>query len=259
MIISGVLCKENSFSYPSATRSKHHAQLVCIVLASVLQACASDKANNDSAQGGGAGVEATSTKICAAGPPLIDDFADKDGFLNRPRTGSWGAFNDRSESGIQAPIDGTRGADFPASDDGTGNFALHTSGGGFKTWALVDAVFDCPDGYDASSFTGIQFRIKGKVAGGTTRLGVPTPQTTEIQFGGTCASNCNDHFGATIQYEPDWRTVVFHWADLKQDGWGTPATFDVGRLGSFEWNFTTVTGSPLSFDIWVDDLSFTVD
>jgi len=51
----------------------------------------------------------------------------------------------------------------------------------------------------------------------------------------------------------------FIWADLKQTGWGTPATFDISQLGSFEWDFDTVTGSSLTFDVWVDDLSFTVD
>lgn len=85
------------------------------------------------------------------------------------------------------------------------------SGGGFKPWALVTALFNCPSGYGARSFTGFQFRIKGTVAGRTTLVGVPTLQTSEIQFGGARASNCNDHFGAVIQYESDWRTVVLHW------------------------------------------------
>ena len=60
-------------------------------------------------------------------------------------------------------------------------------------------------------------------------------------------------------YHSDWQTVVFHWPDLEQIGWGTLATFDTAQLRAFEWNLNTVVGSPLTFDVWVDDLSFTVD
>lgn len=33
--------------------------------------------------------------------------------------------------------------------------------------------------------------------------------------------------------------------DLKQRGWGTPATFDASQVRAFEWNLLTVTGSSL--------------
>ena len=205
----------------------------------------------------------------SGGDLLIDDFEDGDGFIKLPRVGYWGAFNSGTPI-VQSPPSGTIGVDFPASDDGTGNFAAHTSGSEQASvagrYALIAALLRHDVGqatapacaaYDASSFTGVRFRVKGSTTSQLVQLQVPTLKTQGVMYGGTCSANCEDHFVVNVPVSANWTTASFHWSDLHQLGFGQAVSFEPAQILAVQWEVASDQGP--EFDFWIDDVSFTTN
>jgi len=211
---------------------------------------------------GGAGGAASCTTLGAGGPTLIDDFETGDGVLPPPRDGYWQIDNDGTSTATQTPASGTQGSALLATDDGTGNLAMHTSGTGFKDYAQLQVILraDTVPGcfiYDASSFTGVSFRIKGTTSGGDVRFQATIPAVTSVQNNGTCTASCDDQFGLRVPLGTDWTTVTVHWNELAQSGFGAPATFTPDQIGALQW--LVGNGDLPTFDFWLDDVMFTTD
>jgi len=200
---------------------------------------------------------------------LIDDFEDGDDeiALLAARNGTWFTFNDGT--GTQTPAPGTQ---VLPETDAQANFLLHTSGRGFAassggnfgagvgTSLRNDPTTFTALPYDGSSYTGVRFTYSFNstsffVSG--PRFNVETSATTPVQFGGTCTVNCSDDFG--IQLLPTsgfTQTVTIPFAQLSQQGFGAPATFDPHTLIGIKWNFSFFI-QPGDFDFTVDDIAFT--
>ena len=186
--------------------------------------------------------------------PSIDDFEDGNGELETVdnRVGWWWVSDDGT-AGTISPAPGT--ATNPSSPGRAGsNYAMHVSGFGFTGWGatlgvnLVMAISgSCP--YDASAYQGVTFWAKGT---GSTRLQLPTSATEDASFGGTCVTNCGDHYGAAVVLGTDWQQYSFRWADLAQDGFGTPVSFDPKTLLQLNIGWPANT----QFDLWLDDVAF---
>jgi hypothetical protein len=139
-------------------------------------------------------------------------------------------------------------------------------GSGFTLWGAGEGFnFDDPgngDGgsakvvYDASAYAGIVFWAKAG-SGSTTSLRVNVSDKDTDPAGGVCApvSKCNDHFGATIPLATEWRQIVLPFSELKQAGWGMPASsFDAAHVYACQFQVPAAA----TFDVWIADIYFLV-
>lgn len=190
---------------------------------------------------------------------MIDNFEDGDNALipNGGRQGYWYTFNDASVGASQQPaadavLPETGGA------DGT-SLAMHTSGSGFSEWGAGIGIdlnnAGDPDGgngikmvYDASSYTGIVVTAKGN---GQLRASVQLEATIPPEEGGTCAMDCDPH-GKVLLLSDEWQQFTLPFAQLQQEGWGTPASWDASKVVGLQFK----VGKNVEFDFWVDEIGF---
>lgn len=148
--------------------------------------------------------------------------------------------------------------------------AMHYHVSGLDGWgAVIGIPFNLC--YDASTYAGFSFWIKGtQAAGGTDQvlLALHTPISEPEASGGACKDlpNCYNHFSADVFTVPTtWTRYTFTWSQFKQGaGWGIQAPSGY----SPQKQILAVTLSPVypgtdpsmlkakSFDIWVDQVSF---
>ncbi len=216
--------------------------------------------------GGAAGSEGPGVcqEMAATGSsPLIDDLNDGDEHIlsNEGRQGTWYVYNDGT--GTQTPTPRppkTCGTDwsFPVTD---GQACTH--GSAFtKYGAAVGVTLNATPGnckscnYDASVYKGVRFTISGDVPGGTVNLRVNTADSMNVLYGGTCSDDaaCGDAYCANVNVSSTPQTVEIPWTQLRQQGWGTKATFDLRRLFNLAWQ--TQPGGGAAFSFCVDDVSF---
>jgi hypothetical protein len=215
---------------------------------------------------------------------LIDDFEDGDGFIAPlgGRNGAWFTFNDGTGTQTPPPFSPV----LPEVVDTSANFVLHMTATGFApagplpdgsfafgagvgTNMVTDLNTFLPIPYDASKYGGINFTF-------TTRTGfsapvqvsflVATTDTAPIAQGGTCDPStqvCNDDFGFVGFVPPGDFTFSggFLWSQLRQQGFGTPATFDPSKILTIKWivqfpNFGQTSGAD-NVDFTLDDVTFT--
>jgi hypothetical protein len=141
-----------------------------------------------------------------------------------------------------------------ASDRAGSTKAMHTSGSGFADWGAglgVALNLSCP--YDGSAYSGVSFYAKGT---GPLTIKVKSAPTAPAAEGGTCAINCYDHFKRDIVLSAVWTRYDIAWTDLAQGGWGTRATFSPSALIGINFEVVTMPGMPITFDFWIDDLTF---
>ncbi len=140
--------------------------------------------------------------------------------------------------------------------------AANTTGSGFNTYGAGMAFDFNNDGitygaYDASSFTGIC--LWARVGPGADSDGhvirMRILDANSVPQGGVCnadpasgTSLCYDGFGADLTLTAEWQELTLPWADLTQQGWGTPeAAIDAKALYSVDFD----SGTSDAFDTWV--------
>ncbi len=147
-----------------------------------------------------------------------------------------------------------------------GGVAIGSTGSGFSIWgAILGLSFRsvpgpggaAPGEYDASSYAGISFWMRGDDGAGgpiSVRVEVTTPATTAQVFGGECTTGCGDHFQIDLGLQPGpWQRFELRWEELAQAGWGeTVDAFDPSTVMLLQFGF----GSGVDFDVQVDDIAF---
>ncbi len=127
--------------------------------------------------------------------------------------------------------------------------ALRFSGGNAKT----SGVFQLLPCSDVSEFEGIQFWAKGKPSNNVRFLAV-IPATDPTPGIGDCHEpemKCSDHPGKVFTFGNNWQLYQASWAELKQYGWGTKASF-ASVLNAVLW----INDGPVeSFDFSIDQIS----
>lgn len=182
---------------------------------------------------------------------LIDDFEDGDEVLEERegRSGIWYKYEELS---------GDHDLSFEqlavARLDSSG--ALHTSGSDHGQWAGVGVVLSsCV--YDASSYVGVHFWIRGSSA--PVNVALVTPGVIPISGGGTCTKEeeglCYDAYRSSVTVTEQWRELFVPFTSFEQLGYGPDAgPLDLTRIESIQFQ-----SDSSAFDVWIDDLSFYVE
>jgi hypothetical protein len=148
-----------------------------------------------------------------------------------------------------------------------GSFAF---GAGVGTVLLFDTNAGKPLPYDASKYGGIAFSfrtVSGQRSPLLVSFLVATTATAPIDQGGNCdpaTQVCDDDFGfvGTVPPGEFGFSGGFSWGELRQQGFGTPATFDPATILNIKWimafpNFGQ-TAADDNFDFQLDDVTFTL-
>jgi hypothetical protein len=208
---------------------------------------------------GGAGVPATGT-FCS--PALVvDDMEDGDALTceNQGRSGDWWSATGTPTGTIDPPTN----EDFPAYALGTdarssSRYGMRLSGTGFghtdDDWASVGFFLAGGSTYDLTSHAGLTFY--GKSRAGSTKIHVEfaTLTTTPSSDGGSCDSNCTDHFEQIVTLGADWQEFTVPFDGLAQEGWGTKPK-DLAHTIFVYFGYQGSDGGSGDFDFLVDDLS----
>ncbi|XXX73197.1 CIA30 family protein [Sorangium sp. So ce134] len=218
-----------------------------------------------------ASASSSATTGAGGGPQtleIIDDMEDEDNAIRASggRIGYWYTFNDGTEGATQNPPpdpEGTGETPFTMSAiepaRGQSAYAARSWGSGFEGWG-VGFGFDLnsPEGtktpYDASAYTGITFWAKVG-AGSSTAATVMISDPSTDPAGGSCTDECDNWQKSLAGISEEWQQFTIPFADLKQGGWGTPATtdqIDATKLYSIQFQVSEAA----TFDIYIDDLAF---
>lgn len=127
-------------------------------------------------------------------------------------------------------------------------------------YALMGCNFLQPSGpVNCSSFTGIQFYAKWGGSSNTPGIWVKVPQSTTAgtSEGGTCSSNCDNHFCSNVtSITTSWQLIQVPFSGLTQQlYWGTVVTWDPTSLIGVQYELDN-TQFGKTYDLWVDNLSF---
>jgi hypothetical protein len=194
--------------------------------------------------------------VAARGPvgnPKLDDLEDCEAAIlaNDGRAGNWYTYLDEFGSTLTPPMIMPEMGGAPGST----RCALHLRGRIMTNAAMmqygfagVGFSFAGTTPYDASGYDGITFWTRGT---GQIRLGVAVPETTDVMFGGTCATGCGDAFGIVVEATQEWKKVEVRWSELFQAGWGTPATFDNRKMVGLDFGLLGPT-----FDVFIDEVAY---
>lgn len=186
--------------------------------------------------------------------------------LRAPFNGEWYVADDGTATQTTDVPNGEHGG-----VDGANDCAMHSAGEGFTGWGGVTLYLDdfpvCP--YDLSNAAGVRVKLKGKSQGTQGACGpadnlvflkVGTLATTPESTGGACVSpsdpnapGCWDDFGGFCTLSPDWTTCDVWFSELRQRGWGIPVEFHASEVLTLTF---LALGQDLSWDFWVDDVSF---
>jgi len=175
--------------------------------------------------------------------PLIDDFESGDS------SHAWFTFNDGT--GQQTPL----GSDDLIVRGGPkkSRFAIQTAGDGFVVWgAGVGMALGC--GYDVRAYDGVSFAVQADGAG-SFEFELLTYPTLPVEYGGACVGDgCNDHYMLPISLPDErWYQCSVRFADLHQQGFGTPVPLDLQSVAGLQYNFSS---ADMPFDLALDDLQF---
>jgi hypothetical protein len=196
-------------------------------------------------------------------PELIDNMEDgnQNILINDGRTGAWYTANGKGGSADPLPASTIK---MPLLDDTTGSpgskHGFHFKGDGGTEWGAMAAfdflVASTPKlPYDAGTFKGITFWVKGSAAV-SIQVRVPLKDTTADANGACMATTngCENHFAAQLDITTSWQHVSYAWADFQQDpAWGYHTTFKPAQLVSVQFVVPIdVSGA----DFWIDDIAF---
>ena len=72
--------------------------------------------------------------------------------------------------------------------------------------------------------------------------------------GGGCDDTvCNDFYGIDLMAQPGGALHLVPFADLAQEGWGAPTTFEPSQIHDLQWQVGLV---PNAYDIAIDAVCF---
>jgi endoglucanase len=192
---------------------------------------------------------------------VIDDFEDNNNqvAVQAGRSGYWYTFSDDAGSTV-TPAAGAKGGTFTPAEGGAngsayaGRFAGTVGNGAVVYVGMGANMVDPKDVYDASKYGGISFFAKKGAGTGSIRLKVPDVNTDPQ--GNVCKECFNDH-GVDLELTEAWTKYVVPYSVMRQmTGWGAPLVADIVPSKLYGIQFQ-VNLPGQSFDIWVDDLTFT--
>jgi hypothetical protein len=255
--------------------------LLLVPLSLFALAGCSSSSNGPAAANHGAGSAGTGGADVSCGDPtlsvdptaLIDDMESPapPTLLGANSGGEWWAGGDDPSKTTGATItpDGDVTAEMIPGGRCGSKYAVHVTGQGFQSWAVVSASFGWGpvDGgpaqllpYDAHTRAGLTFWAHvGDTSTASVRLNVSDQYSNDA--GGICDKTaasgdtaCYDHFGTPLDgLDVGWKQFRIPFSGLSQIGFGIPRpAVDTASLYSVDFLFPV--GSV--FDFWVDDIAF---
>ncbi|HVV53637.1 MAG TPA: hypothetical protein VHO06_28535 [Polyangia bacterium] len=124
-------------------------------------------------------------------------------------------------------------------------------------WAGFGMDFLAPKGlYNASKYAGISFYAKLGSSTASSAVRVKLPDRNTDPTGGVC-TQCSNDFGADLTLTTTWTKYTILFANMTQQaGWGAPRPAAIDPTGVVAVQFQ-VTAPGATYDIWVDDVTFT--
>jgi hypothetical protein len=120
--------------------------------------------------------------------------------------------------------------------------------------AKISGMYNPMPCRDVSGFDGISFWGKSETTAAIRFLAV-IPKTDPTANIGDCTPatmTCSDHPGKAFTFGPQWALYHANWAELKQLGFGTKASFG-GVVNALLW---INDGMVEHFDFSIDEISF---
>jgi endoglucanase len=216
------------------------------------------------APGGGTADGATDPAAATPCPAdgVIDDAEDNNhqSAVHKGRGGYWFTFVDKGGSTI-TPTAGAQGGTFAMSPGGANGSSFSAKiNGQLATGGLIFAgmgvnFIDPKSPYDLSAYKGIAFMAK-KGGTGTAAVRLKVPDANTDPDGKVCTECFND-FGTDIELTTEWTKYTVPFASMAQmTGWGSPrpAALELTKVYGLQWQVSTPGES---YEIWVDDVTFT--
>ncbi|HKP61253.1 MAG TPA: hypothetical protein VJV78_31210 [Polyangiales bacterium] len=226
------------------------------------------------ASGSGAAPAGAGNANCAALPPasnpddVVADFEEGTGAVLQVggRGGGFYMYNDGT--GMQNPPTGML-PPAVSMNRCMSKYALCMSGKNFMTWGAGMGTDLAPTSggmgmgakqtYDASKYKGVAFWAKSN-GPGTTSVRVSFKDSNTAPEGGKCdmtakagAEQCNDDWGKSVTFTPEWTPAMVSFAEIKQSGWGKAFTaFEDKSVYSIQFQVS----QGVDFDVCIDDLQF---
>jgi hypothetical protein len=211
-------------------------------------------------------VDSSDVSMTPMCPLLIDNMESGSGHVIDSagcRNGYWFTYNDMTVGGSQTPAMNAVFSPIPTMPARAGSvYAAHTTGMNYPVYAGMGVSLNNPNNairgtYDASAYSGVSFWARG-----SGQISFYAPNKDTDSNGGICAvadrARCDDHFGTLtpIALGANWTFYTIPFSSLRQQGYGyqPPGGFDRRTIYAFQWQLS----GPALFEIWIDDLSFTV-
>ena len=232
-------------------------RLILVTGSSLLVACNPKGVRAPSNEGQVATEPATASNgaqcppVRAAGTNgIIDDFETDPGRVARSegRGGYWFSYDDGTGGKLvrEEISDSTR--------------VLHVKSSGFTHWGagfgasfLPTTSLDHACAYDASAYSGIRFRARGR---GRMRLVFSGLSNTPPSRGGRCTrpgDTCYDRPGVWVDLTEQWQTVEQLFCAFIPEGWGGDHSgLDASDLVTVQFQMQ----ARQNFELWLDDLAF---
>ena len=202
------------------------------------------------------------TKDCGEAA-LVDDGEDGNNqtLPNAGRGGYWYTFKDKGATTVE-PEAGAFGGTFSMSEGGHASSWGARFHGKIGTGAVVFSglgvnFVDPKAPYDASKYTGVSFWAK-RAENSTGKVRLKVPDTNTDPEGGVCTECFND-FGADFTLTTEWKQYVVPFKTTRQlGGWGAPRKphLTPDKVYGLQWQVQVPSAS---YDIWIDDVTFTCD
>lgn len=214
---------------------------------------------------GGTGAQSTGGAWCGAGgaPPfvcthvapsglsfVIDDFEDGNSqapAIEGRSAVSWFAAGDNSLDGSVPSLT------VESVTGGPSARAAHLRGGAYTSWgslmglnfATNSSYQTCP--YDLTTYTALELWVRATGVS-SIQVGLSTQETEIAQYGGTCTSDCGDHFRTAVPVTGTWTKHVVQFANLKRSAGG--CSLNPSHVLTLQ--ISAPPGQP--YDLWLDDL-----
>lgn len=150
---------------------------------------------------------------------------------------------------------------------GSSRHALHLRGSNLTDWGVgISARFDASEPVDLRGYEGLRIWMRSDT-NTKVRVSIATVVTLDETYGGDCHPEiklpCNDHYATVRLVSPFWQEVRVPLTGLQQLGWGKPAPWrpdaaleiHIG-MHNGENGKDGERAETLTFDVWVDDISF---
>ena len=203
--------------------------------------------------------------IGVGGTSIIDDFERVTGGevpVQDGRDGSWYDYSDGSGMDPNPSYQDFQSGIVALQAPETG-FAFHGQGSGYKVWGggygftLHRTDFQYCQ-YDASAYTGIRFRARSDQSD-TISVKIVSMAVVPVFNGGSCTADCWGTHESYLDLSPEWITYTVYFQDLTIPSWA-PDIGPVNLKETLEVQFQrNSSGSPVSFDYWLDDIEFISD